>query len=235
MKINSTAASIRQNTTQALLNAQKQQQVQNTANDDKAAASQQAGMNTPPYAVNLATQGTGDTQGLTLDEIAKLQDDVSKSQQLMISQLTEVNAKLQGYQDQGIGKLNFDGLNIDTSQFALPAVATTPEEAQQALSEGGDWSVDAVAGRIMDMATSIAGGDETKLEQMRSAVQKGFEQAGAAFNKVYGTTDMPQITQDTQAEIMKRFDSVQASYQQAAGGTTQTGNEQLVNAAKEVM
>ncbi len=235
MEINNNAAAIRQNTTQALLNAQNQQQAQGTEKDAGAQASQATGLNTPPYTVNLATQGTGDTKGLSLDEISKLQDDVSKSQQLMISQLTEINAKLQGYQAEGIGKLNFDGLQIDTSKFVLPSVATTPEEAKQAIGEGGDWSVDAVAGRIMDMATSIAGGDEAKLEQMRTAVQKGFEQAGAAFNKVYGTQDMPQITKDTQDEVMKRFDSVQASYQQAASGTTQTGNEQLVNAAKEVM
>ncbi len=234
MEINSNAASIRQNTTQALLSAQNQQRAQGTEKNEGQAAPQ-SGLNAPPYAVNLATQGTGDTKGLSLDEISKLQDDVSRSQQLMISQLTEINAKLQGYQAQGVGKLNFDGLNIDTSKFVLPSVATTPEEAKQAIGEGGDWSVDAVAGRIMDMATSIAGGDEKKLEQMRTAVQKGFEQAGAAFNKVYGTQDMPQITKDTQDEVMKRFDSVKASYQQAASGTTQTGNEQLVNAAKEVM
>ena len=201
----------------------------------EAAGASSSGLNAPAYAVNLATQDAKAEKGLSADAVAKMRDDVTKSQQLMIRQLTEMNAKLQGYQAQGIGKLNFDGLSIDTSKFALPAVATTPEEAEEALGEGGDWSVDAVAGRVMDMATAIAGGDETKLEAMRSAVQKGFEQAGAAFNKVYGTSEMPQITQDTQAEIMKRFDSVKASYQQAASGTDAAANEPLASAAKEVM
>ena len=53
-------------------------------------------------------------------------------------------------------------------------------------------------------------------EQMRSAVEKGFEQAGAAFKEHFGAKDTPQITKDTYAEIMKRFDDKAAEWKNAA-------------------
>ena len=148
------------------------------------------------------------TKGLTDDQIQVLQDGITKSQQLMIKTLTEQNLKLQGWLDDGIGTLNFDGVLVGADKFALPAVATTPEEAQKAISDGGDWSVDAVAGRIMDMASTIAGGDVTKLQQMQDAVEKGFKQAGIAFKDATGEDKMPDITQKTHDEVTKRFNAL---------------------------
>ena len=146
-------------------------------------------------------------KGLTADEIQALQADVQeKSMQFMIDLMSANNVKLQDYLDNNVGKLNFGGVQIDTSRFAMPEVATTPEEAEAAISEGGEWSVSAVSDRIFGLATALAGNDPEKLEQMRAAVEKGFEQAGAAFKDYFGAKDVPQITKDTHAEIMKRFD-----------------------------
>ena len=36
------------------------------------------------------------------------------------------------------------------------------------------WGVDAVATRLMDMAMALSGGDPSKAELLRDAVQKGF-------------------------------------------------------------
>lgn len=75
-------------------------------------------------------------------------------------------------------------------------------EAAQSTAEGeSDWGIDAVATRIMDMAVSLSGGDSSKLETLRSAVEKGFKQAGVAFGK-----ELPDISQNTYKEVMKRFD-----------------------------
>ncbi len=147
------------------------------------------------------------TKGLSASDIEALQADVQeKSLQFMIDLLSANNDKLQGYLDEGIGKLRLGGVEIDASRFAMPAVATTPEEAEAALAEGGDWSVGAVSDRIFGLASALAGDDPERLEQMRAAVEKGFEQAGVAFKDYFGVKDMPQITKDTHAEIMKRFD-----------------------------
>jgi len=41
-------------------------------------------------------------------------------------------------------------------------------------------------------------------------VEEGFKQAGLAWKETLGTDKMPQITQDTHAEITKRFDDLYA-------------------------
>ena len=122
--------------------------------------------------------------------------------------MTEQNAKLQAWQADGTGFLNFDGRKVLTAQFALPDVATTPEDAKKAIADGGDWSVNAVADRIMNIATSIAGDDPKKLETLRSAVQAGFKQAGIDFTELTGKKDMPEITGKTYDEVMSRFDKL---------------------------
>ena len=155
-------------------------------------------------------------KGLTAEQIDILQQGIDNSYKMMISVLTENNAKLQGWLDEGIGKLAFGDMQIDSSQFGLPAVGTTPEEAEKAVGEGGDYSVDAVAGRIFDMAKAIAGDDPEKLKAMQDAVEEGFKQAGLAWKDTMGTDEMPQITQDTHDEINKRFDELYAKLTGAA-------------------
>lgn len=92
---------------------------------------------------------------------------------------------------------------------AYPPLATTPEGAKEAIGEGGAYSVNAVADRIMTMAKVIAGDDPKKLEQMRAAVEKGFLEAGVDFKKATNS-DLPQICKDTCTEVMKRFDELQS-------------------------
>lgn len=163
------------------------------------------------YSVEIseaAKKASTATKGLTSEQVDTLKAGIAKSQQLMIDTLTQQNLKLQGWLDAGIGSLNFSGILVGTSEFALPAVGTTPEEAAAAVGEGGAYSVDSVATRIMDMATAIAGGDSEKLKEMQAAVEKGFEQAGITWKDAMGEDSMPQITQDTHAEITKRFNEL---------------------------
>lgn len=106
---------------------------------------------------------------------------------------------------------------------AYPPMATTPEGAAKAIAEGGAYSVNAVADRIMTMAKFIAGDDPDKLQQMRTAVEKGFSQAGLDFNKAT-SSDLPQICKDTYTEVMNRFDELQ--------NTTSSTNEEVTNTNK---
>lgn len=166
---------------------------------------------TDAYSVEIseaAKKASTATKGLTSEQVDTLKQGIAKSQQLMIDTLTQQNLKLQGWLDAGVGSLNFSGILIGTSEFALPAVGTTPEEAAAAVADGGAYSVDSVATRIMDMATAIAGGDSEKLQAMQAAVEKGFEQAGITWKDAMGEDNMPQITQDTHNEITKRFNEL---------------------------
>ncbi len=77
----------------------------------------------------------------------------------------------------------------------------TQMEAQAAISEDGEWGVNAVAGRILDFAKAISGGDPAKIETLRKAVEDGF----AAAEKVWGGS-LPGISYDTKDKIMQGFD-----------------------------
>jgi len=200
-------------------------QAANSASAPANAESAAGAVSASAYAVDMsdAAKSHGDAvKGLTAEQIDVLQQGIDNSYKMMISVLTEQNAKLQGWLDEGIGKLAFGDMQIDSSRFALPAVGTTPEEAAAAVAEGGDYSVDAVAGRIFDLAKAIAGDDPEKLKAMQDAVEEGFKQAGLAWKDTMGTDKMPQITQDTHAEITKRFDELYAKLTgQAVDGSSE--------------
>ena len=191
--------------------------INTTKKADAAAASEKDSQTTTSnigeaYSVEISDEGkeAQQTKGLTDDQVQYLKDSITMNQQtmlnMMIQALQDNNDKLQGWLDEGVGILNFDGVQIDASRFGLPEVATTPEEAEKAVADDGDWGVDAVATRIFDLASSIAGNDPDKLATMRAAVEEGFSQAGIAWNNATGLDTMPDITERTYNEIMSRFD-----------------------------
>ena len=90
----------------------------------------------------------------------------------------------------------------DTLKALLNGVlGMTQEEAAASVSEDGDWGVEATANRILDFAVALSGGDPEKIELLRNAVQKGFDAAGSVWGG-----DLPQISHDTLARVMKGFD-----------------------------
>lgn len=74
-------------------------------------------------------------------------------------------------------------------------------KAKEAISDGGEYSIDAVATRIMDFAKALANGDPKKISKLRSAVKKGFDEARQIFGG-----KLPEISEKTYDEVMKRFD-----------------------------
>ena len=178
--------------------------------DISAAAKQAQQATAKQNDLSVEDEGTKETKGLSAEQVSALKEDLETQEQtmlnIMIQALTESNDKLQGWLNDGVGILNFGGVQIDAARFALPEVATNPEDAKKAISEGGAWSVDAVSTRIFDLATAIAGNDPERLAEMRAAVEEGFKQAGATWNKVTGQDNMPEISKQTYNEIMSRFD-----------------------------
>ena len=79
------------------------------------------------------------------------------------------------------------------------------DEAKASIEDGGYWSVDSVAGRIMDMAKLLAGNDPSKLATLKDSIIKGFQGAIGALGKK-DMSEMPDITSKTYDEVMKRFD-----------------------------
>jgi hypothetical protein len=74
-------------------------------------------------------------------------------------------------------------------------------EAQEMIDEGGYFSVDETAARMLDFAVALTGGDPSKIELMRDAVQRGFDQAERMFGG-----ELPEISHQTHAAVMNGFD-----------------------------
>ena len=78
-------------------------------------------------------------------------------------------------------------------------------EAQQMIGEDGFFGVKQTTARIMDFAKALVGegASEEKIEKMRAAVQKGFDEVARMFG---GFDNLPGVTKDTYESIMKAFD-----------------------------
>ncbi|MGN0376604.1 MAG: hypothetical protein ACI4ED_03110 [Suilimivivens sp.] len=79
----------------------------------------------------------------------------------------------------------------------------TKAQAQADIAEDGYWGVDQTSQRILDFATALTGGDPDKIEEMRAAFQKGYEQA----KKTWGG-ELPDISQRTYDAVMTGFDKM---------------------------
>lgn len=74
-------------------------------------------------------------------------------------------------------------------------------EAEEMVAEGGYFSVEETASRILDFAVALTGGDPAQIDVMRNAVQRGFDQAERMFGR-----EMPEITRETHAAVLNGFD-----------------------------
>lgn len=79
--------------------------------------------------------------------------------------------------------------------------ARTVNQAKWLISEDGPLGVKAVSDRIVDFAIAVSGGDKTKLDELKAAIDKGFDLARQAFG---GT--LPDICNQTYDEVMRKLD-----------------------------
>jgi hypothetical protein len=80
--------------------------------------------------------------------------------------------------------------------------AAAKEEAQKAISEDGFYGVKNTSDRILEMAKALTGGDPDKIEEMRNAFKKGFEQATKSWGQ-----ELPEISSKTYDAVMEGFDN----------------------------
>lgn len=77
----------------------------------------------------------------------------------------------------------------------------TAKQAQEDISEDGYWGVKQTSERILDFAKALTGGDSSKVEDIRTAIEKGFSEAA----KLWGD-ELPDISQKTHDAVMKGLD-----------------------------
>ena len=88
--------------------------------------------------------------------------------------------------------------------WSISDIEITPEmraEAEEMIGEGGYFSVEETAARLLDFAVAISGGDPARIDLLQDAVERGFAQAERMFGR-----EMPQISHDTMAAVREGFD-----------------------------
>lgn len=83
--------------------------------------------------------------------------------------------------------------------------AATKAQAKADIAEDGYWGVNQTSDRIIQFANALTGGDPNKIEEMRSAFQKGYKQA----EKTWGGS-LPDISKRTYDAVMEKFDKLAA-------------------------
>jgi len=75
------------------------------------------------------------------------------------------------------------------------------EQAKKDVAEDGYWGVEQTAERIVSFAKALTGGDASKLEEMRKAIDKGFGDA----EELWGD-ELPEISAKTRDRINEMLD-----------------------------
>lgn len=88
-----------------------------------------------------------------------------------------------------------------SGDFLVKIDEATRLEAQEAISEEGEFGVAKTAERIVSFAKAISGGDPSKLDVLKKAIKQGFDEA----EKILG--ELPEISKATYKEVMSQLDS----------------------------
>lgn len=75
-------------------------------------------------------------------------------------------------------------------------------QAEAAISEGGEYSAEKVSDRIVEFANAISGGDKSKFDLLKGAIEEGFKAAKAALG---GT--LPEVSQKTYDLVMEKLNN----------------------------
>ncbi|KUO52778.1 MAG: hypothetical protein APF76_02260 [Desulfitibacter sp. BRH_c19] len=73
-------------------------------------------------------------------------------------------------------------------------------EASKLIHDDGPLGAEAVSNRIVDFAIAISGGDKSKIEVLRGAIEEGFKQA----KDILG--ELPEVSQKTYDLIIEKLD-----------------------------
>ena len=117
------------------------------------------------------------------------------------AQLQSLVEKMLTKQGQTYGTANDIWSILSSGNFTVDPA--TKAQAQADIAEDGYWGVSQTSQRILDFATALTGGDPDKIEEMRSAFQKGYKQA----EKTWGG-ELPEISQKTYDAVMAGFDQM---------------------------
>jgi hypothetical protein len=95
--------------------------------------------------------------------------------------------------------LNFS--KVASGEQPLSADPATIDAAKAAIADGGEFSVQKTAERILSFVKAIIGGNPSKLDAIRAGVEKGFHDAADMLGG-----SLPEISQQTFKTVQAEFD-----------------------------
>ena len=116
------------------------------------------------------------------------------------AQLRSLVEKLIAGQGNAIGTADDIWSFLRTGDFTVDPA--TKAQAQADIAENGFWGVEATSDRILDFAKALTGGDPDKIEEMREAFEKGFQQATETWGG-----ELPEISLKTYDATLAKFDA----------------------------
>ena len=130
------------------------------------------------------------------------------------AQLRSLVEKMMTGQATAYGKANDIWSFLRSGNYTVDAA--TKAQAQADIAEDGYWGVNQTSDRIIDFATALTGGDPDKIEEMRSAFEKGFKKATGTWGG-----KLPDISQRTYDAVMEKFDMLAEEAKKTTVDTTE--------------
>lgn len=127
----------------------------------------------------------------TIDKLKADADARTAQLRSIVEQLISKQADTAG--KSGLWEL-FTPENIEKSDISPETIA----QAKEDVAEDGYWGVKQTSERILDFAKALTGGDPSKIDEMKKAIEKGF----AAAEKMWGK-ELPEISKQTHEAVMK--------------------------------
>lgn len=117
-----------------------------------------------------------------------------------LSQMQNIVSKLLNKQATASNK--YDDMWKLLSGGNLKVDPQTVADAKAEISEDGYWGVKQTSDRIVDFAKALTGGDPSKIDLMRDAFKKGYQEATKSWGK-----ELPGISKDTYDAVMEKFEA----------------------------
>lgn len=90
--------------------------------------------------------------------------------------------------------------NLSSSNQMINIDSATRAEASEMISENGPYGIEAMSDNIVDFAKAVSGGDKSKFDTLKAAIDKGFNEAEKALG------GLPEISMKTYDRIMEKLD-----------------------------
>jgi len=140
---------------------------------------------------------SGDTVSLNNQPVETGTYNVSKTSRRVSSNFSDVRQMIVNtFKEQGLST------QIAAGETSIDLNNMTQAEAQDLVAEDGYWGVEKTSDRIVEMATSMGGNDPEKLAEIKSGIEKGFQQASDAFGG-----SLPDISMQTYDAVMEKLDA----------------------------